>query len=703
MESSYLSDPKSDLALNLRIDSICDLNLEKELSPKEGQFFLKAKASATNIIGVNYYYVAAYEKAISYYGYSAHMHEELGNLKGQANAVNNIGVVYFRLNQFDKALEFYNKGLAFRLVAKDTMGIAGSYRNLATAYKKKGDYFKAVDYLSKENQLNHLIKDSVSIATGYMEIGTVNFDLENYETTKMYFQKAENILLKKKALRELTRAYNGLGACCEKTYELDSAIYYYDLSIEIAIDLKDAYSLSIATLNKGIIFILKGDDIQGEKMVKDANRISKEIEDHSGYINSLCLLGQILNDRSEYKQAELIGEEILKTLDTVKVDLNTYIDVYEMIYTAAKNLQNSRKALKFHELYIEYKDSLINNSNHKLLLQKEFESQVEAAALKTAEFIKVKDAQLSAEKSENNRRRQQGYYLVGGLCLASLFGLFVLNRYRLTRRQNRVIEEQKKVVEQAHEEIRDSIVYAKRIQSALLPPMSLVKKHISEAFILYLPKDVVAGDFYWMEQVKEKTIIAAADCTGHGVPGALVSVLCSNALSRSTREYGLTNPGEILNKTREIVIEKFSRSEENVNDGMDVALVSLEKIDATKTRVKYAGANNPIWILKKEAKEIIEIKATKQPIGNYFAHKDFQTHVIELAKGDQFFIFSDGFADQFGGERGKKLKNKAFKEILLSIKDLSADEQKEILFTKFENWRGTFEQIDDVLVIGAKI
>lgn len=699
----YLTDPQLDLQLNLQIDSICDVNLKKELSPKANRFYLEEKASATNIIGINYYNKGEYDQAISFYSYSYQMLKELGNKSGAANAVNNIGVVYFRQGKFDQALDYYNQGLALRLSVNDTAGIAGSYRNLATAYEKKGDYFKAIDYLDKEKALNQIIHDSISIATSFIEIGVINFHLENFEVTFDYFQKAKKILLDQNALTKLPRVYNALGACFEKTNDLDSAIYYYDLSIEISTKFNDPYNVAMAKHNKGVILVIKGEEEAGEELVRTSIKMYEDMGDLSGYLGSLSTLGQIMNERGDYRQAALIGDEILGLLDQVQLDLDSYMDTYGMIYTASKNLKNFQKALLYHEKYIEYRDSFMNNTNQKLLLQKEFESEMQADSIITSEFLKVKNAEISAEKSENKRRKQQGYYLVAGLGLTVLFGLFLLNRYRLTRQQNRVIEEQKKIVEAAHEEIRDSIEYAKRIQSALLPPNHLVKKHLPDSFILYLPKDVVAGDFYWMEQIETKTIFAAADCTGHGVPGAMVSVLCSNALSSSTREYGLTDPGAILNKTREIIIERFAQSEENVNDGMDVALVSIEKVDSSKTIVQYAGANNPIWIIRKNGVEIQEIKANKQPIGNYTVENDFETHSIELASGDQFFLFSDGYADQFGGDKGKKLKSKPFKELLLSMKDKSPEEQKTLLTKQFEHWRGKFEQIDDVLVIGVRI
>ena len=242
----------------------------------------------------------------------------------------------------------------------------------------------------------------------------------------------------------------------------------------------------------------------------------------------------------------------------------------------------------------------------------------------------------------------------------------------------------------------DSITYAKRIQSAILPSAKRVSEHLNEHFILYKPKDVVAGDFYWLEQTHNTVLFAAADCTGHGVPGAMVSVVCHNALNRSVREHGLTDPGEILTKTREIVVQEFAKSEEDVKDGMDIALCALEG-----NKLHYAGANNPLWIIRKG--EIIETKANKQPIGQFDNPVPYTTHPFELEKGDTIYIFSDGYMDQFGGEKGKKFTIKAFRELILSIQDKSMDAQKRIIDEAFETWKGALEQVDDVCVLGVRV
>ena len=260
----------------------------------------------------------------------------------------------------------------------------------------------------------------------------------------------------------------------------------------------------------------------------------------------------------------------------------------------------------------------------------------------------------------------------------------------------RRIKEQKEKIERAHEEIQDSITYAKRIQAAILPPERLVKEYFNQSFILYKPKDIVAGDFYWMDRRDDTLFFACADCTGHGVPGAMVSVLCHSALNRSVREFGLRDAGAILTRTRDIVIEEFEKSEDEVLDGMDVALCALRG-----RHLEFSGAQRPLWILR--GGEILETKGDKQPIGRYDELVPFSTHQVELQEGDTLYLFSDGMIDQFGGEKGKKLMSWRFKDILMAISDKDMQEQKSEIDREFEKWRGREMQVDDVCVIGVRV
>lgn len=301
------------------------------------------------------------------------------------------------------------------------------------------------------------------------------------------------------------------------------------------------------------------------------------------------------------------------------------------------------------------------------------------------------------------------FWIVCGLIFLSLVYLLFRWRTIVVRERARQLEEtvqerteeielQKVEIEIQHGEIKDSMAYAKKIQEAILPNASKVNQLLSDNFILYEPKDIVAGDFYWIEETETHVIFAAADCTGHGVPGAMVSVVCHNALNRAVREFGEIRADKVLNKTRELVIETFQQSGSMVKDGMDVAICSVEKESLQMT---FSGANNPLYVMREG--ELIEYKGDKQPVGIYYDPKPFTFQEIVLKKGDILYSFTDGFADQFGGPRGKKFKYKQFKELLKECATLPMPEQLTKLEQSFSTWKGALEQVDDVCVIGVRV
>jgi ligand-binding sensor domain-containing protein/serine phosphatase RsbU (regulator of sigma subunit) len=274
----------------------------------------------------------------------------------------------------------------------------------------------------------------------------------------------------------------------------------------------------------------------------------------------------------------------------------------------------------------------------------------------------------------------------------------VLERTAEVVKQKEELEQQKGIIEEKNKDITDSINYAKRIQDAILPPIELIQQKLPNTFLLYKPKDIIAGDFYWMEEIDHIVFIAAADCTGHGVPGAMVSVVCSNALNSAVKEFGLRDTGKILDKTRELVLETFKKSGEEIKDGMDISLLA---IDEAKKQISWSGANNQLWYISN--KQLNEIKADKQSIGKTDNPKPFTKHSLEFKKGDTYYLMTDGYPDQFGGPKGKKFKYKQLEEKLLAISDKSLEEQSIILRNTFTDWKGSLGQVDDVTLIGIKL
>ena len=309
------------------------------------------------------------------------------------------------------------------------------------------------------------------------------------------------------------------------------------------------------------------------------------------------------------------------------------------------------------------------------------------------------------------------FMVSGGLLTLSvaIFSILLIRmRFKLTKKElvaRFALEESKHELQEKNDEIVDSINYAKRIQSGLIPPESALQKILPESFVLFKPKDIVSGDFYWAtdlntttntEQDKDKLVLfSVADCTGHGVPGAFMSIIGLKVFNQSVQQLDVNTTGQALDYLNHEVfnaVNKHTEGDNIIRDGMDVALCA---INFKTLKLNFSGANNPVYIIRD--KQLHEIKGDKRPIGSYEDDNLFTDNEYQLVKNDMIFIFSDGYADQFGGPKGKKLKYKPFKELLIANSDKTIDEQKSQLDNLFENWRGDLEQLDDVCVIGVRV
>jgi serine phosphatase RsbU (regulator of sigma subunit)/Tfp pilus assembly protein PilF len=623
-------------------------------------------AAALNNIGFTYMNQGDIPKAIEYYHKSLKIQEEIGNKEGIAISLNNIGGIYMNQGDIPKALEYYHKSLKIQEEIGDKKGIAISLNNIGGIYMNQGDIPKAIEYHHKILKIQEEIGNKNGIAISLNNIGFIHNNQGDIPKAIEYYHKSLKIQEEIGNKNGIAAALNNIGFIHNNQGYIPKAIEYYHKSLKIKEEIGDKEGIAISLYNIGRMQLKQGDVIAA---LADGER-SLSIAQEIGYPERIKLAANLLSQ------------------------------VYE-------KQGKGMKALEMYKLHIQMKDSINNEASQKASAQQQAKYEYEKQkVLDDAEHDKL----LAIEQEEKEKQQILTGATTGGLGLVVVFLIFVFNRLRVTKKQKLVIEgqkqeveQQKEVVEAAHEEleeknqeIMDSITYAKRIQSAILPPIKVVKEYLQESFILYKPKDVVAGDFYWMEHTNGKVLFAAADCTGHGVPGAMVSVVCNNALNRSVREYGLTDVGAILDKTRDIVIQEFEKSDEEVKDGMDIALCSLEG-----NKLQYAGAHNPLWIIRNG--EIIETKANKQPIGQFDNLEPYTTHSFELEANDSIYIFSDGYVDQFGGEKGKKFKAKAFRELLLSIQEKPMEEQKTIIDEAFEYWRGDLEQIDDVCVIGVRV
>ena len=620
-------------------------------------------------------------------------------LKSLGGSINNLGYVYSKHGEVSIALKYYNQSLQIYVEAGYEKGIASAFNNLGSIYEEQGNISKALEFYHLSLEKREKINDKRGVATSLNNLGIIYKSQANMPQALEYYLKSLKIYSEISDYKGQAHALNNVGIVHETKLDFDKALDYYIKSLKIKEEIGYQRGISISLTNIGRIYFRKGDTINGLKYNLQSLEISKETGSKRGVITSLSIISKIYFSQGNLLFAKKYAANAFKLAkelgspDKLKTAAKAYSDIH-------RKQEDWKSAMLKFEIYIKMRDSILNkNTERSAIRQKikyEYEKQKSLDDTNNEKLI-------VSEQQETEKQELMTWASLIILMLVICFLIFVFNRLRITKNQKIVIEQQKELVEYAHnqleektKEVMDSINYAKRIQSAILPSTKLVKECLPNSFILYKPKDVVAGDFYWMERKDGKVLFAAADCTGHGVPGAMVSVICNNALNRTVREYGLTNPGKILDEVREIVLQEFKESEDYLRDGMDIALCSIKGYS-----LQFAGAYNPLWIIRNG--EIIEKKADRQPVGEFRIKDPFTMYQLELQPGDSIYIFSDGYVDQFGGEKGKKFKTKAFRELLLSIQDKSMDEQNLFLNETFETWRGNHEQVDDVCVIGVKI
>lgn len=676
-----------------------DFALEKGLEKYMGQ--------ALGTQGVSFAVVGNDDSAKVYYEKSLVFFEKAKYKKGIASISNNLGTIYYNKGQLEQAIGNYKQSMEMMESIGNTKAVAKAQSNIGQVYADKGDYTSAIEYYYLSYGNASKINDSNGMISAINNIAILYDNIKEYEKAIDYFKQCleliddhtENKLgLRFNALHNLGTTYSNMG-------QDDLALNYYMQSLALKMEIDNPTDIASTLHNIGSIFL----EIDSLDLAMDYfNRSLHLYEENDETVEIVFPINSIANvyfQKGQYQKALKWAQKGFNLAQKNEV-LSHIATASDILYQCHKKLNQLPEALEMLELHERIQDTLESAQNQRDILRYsyryEYDKKVAADSLKALEKRIKTDAQIATQQAQLDKERTQRFALYGGVGILILFGGFMFNRFRASERQKSIIEEQKDEVESQrtlldvkNREILDSIIYAKRIQSAILPPVSLFKTYLGDSFVFYQPKDVVAGDFYWLRKVDDTVYFAAADCTGHGVPGALVSMVCNNALNRSIREYGLSDPGEILDRTREIVLNAFEKADEEVKDGMDIALCVLED-----NILKYAGANNPLWILRRNRLEII--KANRQPIGNYVNPQPYTTHRFELQEGDTIYLFTDGITDQFGGPEGKKFKIKAFQELLLSIQYKDMPTQKQAIKEAFTQWKGDLDQVDDICIIGYR-
>jgi serine phosphatase RsbU (regulator of sigma subunit)/Tfp pilus assembly protein PilF len=571
------------------------------------------------------------------------------------------GVAYVNLGEYKKSAEEYFNGLKEAEKQNNKKEVAAIYNNLGINFWYQQDYKNALKYHLQSLEFRKALGNPKDIAKSYNNLGMVEVEMTNYKEAIDYYMSALKIKDSLGDVIGIANGNNNLGIVYERLNRLDEAKQSYEKSLKIFKEEGDKRGELVSLNNIAAIYKTQGNNTSAINIARYALVIAKE-----------------LNDKEDMKTA------------------------YEILAVTSYNSGNYKSAYDFLQYYLTINDSLIIENNFKSVqeLEKKYNTEKQEQEIKLLQQNnKIKDIEIRESSAQ-----RKNLLLIIALALI-MISLSVFAFFKI-RKQNHHLEENKRFIELKNaqlelqkKEIVDSINYAKRIQDAMLKEEEHVSMHLPPHFIFFKPKDIVSGDFYWAFEKDNFLYFAAADCTGHGVPGAFLTLLGTSFLNEINAGDKNHTPGEILNQLRDKIVKELSNNGKT-RDGMDISLI---RIHLKTLETIWAGAYNPLWIIEKATGKLIEITGDKQPVGFSETAKDFKDNAFTLSKGDQVFLFTDGFADQFGGNSGKKFKYRQLKDILCDIKDLTPADQKKKLHQVFENWQGNLEQVDDVLIVGIKI
>lgn len=674
-----------------------------------------------------------------------------------------LATVHLAKGEYDKALQ---RSKTVKRIDRDKgnkESVAGDHKNIGLIYSRQGKTDSALKHYRKSIRLLKELEDPLREASIYNSIGNLYKSRSNYPKALRYYQKGldaldeikekENKVRKRKVLLQAN-----LGSVQERRDSYEKALEAYGNALEIFEEMEDLTNQGNIQLSLGDIYKERGDSSRALRELRKALQLFQRVGSpraiaraHNGIGGVLRGLGRDAEAEDHLLKADSIAQEIgvigvegsvsydlaalhlkkgnpRKALEYARNgydiaersgDLDLKKNNSEILYRIHQAQGRYQQAVEYLEEVRALEDSIMNEERAKKLTRMEmsyrFDKERMRDSLQHQKEIEVHEAELEQE-------RMLRYGILGGSGILLLLLGVIFDRFRVARKRKAVIQEQKEEVDRAYDELHeknaeleDSINYASRIQSAILTSDDQFHRILPEHFIFFRPKEMVSGDFYWAYGDDRYAIWLAADCTGHGVPGAFMSMIGNRLFNEVVVEQGERDPGTIFERVRSGIIEALEQGdEEETSDGMDAALCVL---DRKTMELSFAGAQNPLYILQSAEEDtlegdkvleeqgyrLIEIKGDSSPIGRDPYKKGvFRTVSLQLRGGETLYTFSDGFADQFGGSKGKKYRYKPFKQLLLSIQDHSMEEQKKTLEQAFLEWMGDREQVDDVVLIGVR-
>ncbi|OFX88724.1 MAG: hypothetical protein A2W99_04450 [Bacteroidetes bacterium GWF2_33_16] len=645
---------------------------------------------------------ANYSAALVYLTQAGEIFESIKNYNYASYVLNNVGNIYYFIGDYDRAADSYYKVLRFSKEINDLVLEAGAYNNLAITHKSLENYERSLYYLQQALDIYNKTNDIQNKHKTLHNFGVTYLSAEQYDSAYVYYLKSLEITTRINDLKSIGETIGELGEVFMKKNMPDSARIYFEKAIKISQSIKDPLNESLCKYRLGVLY-LKQDNLKlSEICLNDALNISSQIGVIERSMDIYSYLSKIYEKKGDYKKAffyyndysaladSILGQEnkiVVEELETkyevdqknVQIELLKKNDIISQLELKRKTLVFYFSLVVIFFMLISIVFALVTNKRRKRM----------------NEILLKQNHEISEQKEEIQSQRDE------------------IEAHR------DLVYNQKQDIEITHLKISESIEYAQVIQESILPDTEILKENVSDFFVFFKPKDVVSGDFYWWANVENCTVIAAVDCTGHGVPGAFMSMLGISFLREIVMKEYITHPGVILRKLRKEIVKSLKQKDElgAPRDGMDMALIS---INHETNIMEFAGAHNPVYIISKTIKKpdnklfqmytldgveekLLEIKPDKMPIAIYYRMDPFTNHEIQLERGDQIYMFSDGFVDQFGGDDKKRFMYGAFRELLLKIANKPLETQKEIIENTFDYWKGTHEQIDDVVVLGIKI
>jgi serine phosphatase RsbU (regulator of sigma subunit)/Tfp pilus assembly protein PilF len=627
--------------------------------------------------------------------------------KEKCKLYNALGAHYVGLGMCDTARVFYDKGIHIAEDVKDTKRLSSLLYNKGNSFLFQAKYANALEEYLKSISIREAEKDSEALANPYNTVGIVYLRMNELKKALEYFDKSMTLNLRFKKESKLMENYGNIGMVYELKKEHEKATPIMLRALSLAKKLDNQEVIAQITSNIGAVYIEENKVQEALVYLEQSRKAGGDVA--NGGIGSPELSETYALAYKELGNFKKAHEYFNKAIKQCR-KLNN-MDMLGKVYLGLSELYavegDMKKAYAFHKLYSQFNDSVFNK-----------ETLDRTSDLKAAYEVQKKEKEIKqvekegALKRDAEVRRQKAieYLLLLGFVLLLVLAFVIYRGGRIEKKANEVIklqnaeiEEKNSVLGLVNKEVADSINYAKRIQEAILPPLTSIVDALPKSFVLYQPKDVVSGDFYFFSRLPDGDILlAACDCTGHGVPGAFMSMIGSEQLGKIINERGITTPSLILDELHRGIRQALQQDVSESRDGMDAILC---KINSRAGRLEYSGANRPLWILRKGEGKLEEIRADKQPIGGLdnSQRKLFVNNELKLLPGDRVFMCTDGYADQFGGEKGKKMMVRKFQSILVGFREHTLPEHEALLRKQFSDWKKEAEQVDDILVIGLEI